>query len=38
MTCCTHTGTKLNVDIIGEILSVKSTVTDPPEEKNRATP
>ena len=38
MTCCTHTGTKLNVDIVGEILSVKSTVTDPPAEKNRATP
>ncbi|CAN6924667.1 unnamed protein product, partial [Brassica oleracea] len=29
-----NTNTKLP-DIIGEILSVKSTVTDPPEEKNR---
>ncbi|XP_033140554.1 uncharacterized protein LOC103854808 isoform X2 [Brassica rapa] len=32
-----NTSTQLP-DIIGEILSVKSTVTDPPEEKNRAMP
>ncbi|KAF3530095.1 hypothetical protein DY000_02042509 [Brassica cretica] len=30
-----NTGFELDVDIIGEILSVKSTVCDPPEEKNR---
>ncbi|KAG2282324.1 hypothetical protein Bca52824_053544 [Brassica carinata] len=29
------TGFELDVDIIGEIVSVKSTVCDPPEEKNR---
>ncbi|KAH0882219.1 hypothetical protein HID58_058315, partial [Brassica napus] len=29
------TGFEFDVDIIGEILSVKSTVCDPPEEKNR---
>nr|VDC71320.1 unnamed protein product [Brassica rapa] len=30
-----NTGFEFDVDIIGEILSVKSTVCDPPEEKNR---